>query len=237
MVNIFSEFSIFASTIFFEIEEDLNKMIFYIKAAVIILTVVLFSAASYYVYDWRRTATFLRNLPGEIVFNQRDGNNLNVYTISADGKNKKLVFANNDKTNSNSISPKWNEDKSKIRFAAMKDGKWQTFVVNPDGSDLQILNVEHDTVSRNTSSGEIRVERGSLYVRESDGRETLLYSLRSVPGYDPVFNSGASEAGWSPDKQYVVFESCAFSFCGIMIADRTGENIVKLTDGTKPDWK
>lgn len=212
-------------------------MIFYIKAAVIIFTVVLLSAAAYYVYDWRRTEAFLKNLKGEIVFNHRDGNNLNVYTISADGKNKKLIFANNDKVNSNSISPKWNEDKSKISFAAMKDGRWQTFVVDPDGGDLQILNAEHDTASRNTSSDEIRIERGSVYVRESDASETLVYSFRPLLGYDPVFNPGAGAAGLSPDKQYVVFESCAFSFCSIMIADRTGENIVKLTAGTKPDWR
>ncbi|MDO8648885.1 MAG: hypothetical protein Q7R81_03815 [Candidatus Peregrinibacteria bacterium] len=47
---------------------------------------------------------------------------------------------------------------------------------------------------------------------------------------------GASEASWSPDKKYIVFQSCGLAgSCNIMIADKTGKMAV-LTDGMQPDW-
>jgi hypothetical protein len=115
-------------------------MKFYYKAIVIFISAAFTAVFAVYIYDQRENAAFLNNLQGEIVFNQRDGNGqLNIYTISANGENKKLVFANTDKTNANSLSPEWSEDKSKIRFTAMKDGEWKIFLVNPDGGDLQII--------------------------------------------------------------------------------------------------
>ncbi|MFH1456699.1 MAG: hypothetical protein ABIF17_01130, partial [Patescibacteria group bacterium] len=49
---------------------------------------------------------------------------------------------------------------------------------------------------------------------------------------DPKLCPGASEASWSPDKNYIIFNGPQ----GIMIADKQG-NVFKLTEGSDPDWK
>lgn len=211
----------------------------YLKIILICLTVVLSSTFAGYIYNkWKRDV-FLSNLQGDIVFTRRDNSNLNIYTIAANGKAEKRIFANSDAFNNNSSFPKWSADKSKINFGAMKDDKWKTFTANSDGGALQISDVEPDMLlSRESLSDDIKVEQGSIYIKESDGSETPAYLFNSLIGYDYKFNAGAGEVSWSPDKQYVVFELCSlFSNCKIMIADRKGENAVILTDGQMPDWK
>lgn len=209
----------------------------YYKAIVIFISAASVAVFGIYINDRRQSSAFLSNLQGEIVFNRRDGSNLNIYTISADGKNEKLVFANNDQVNSNSLSPRWSDDGLKIRFTAMKNGKWQTFVVDPNGSNLQIFEPESDPLAPRTPPDDIKIERGSIYTKEGDGRETLVYEFAPLLGYDHVFCSGAHEATWSPDKQYIVFETSCYGSSKVMIADRNGKSAVSLTGGRSPAWK
>lgn len=210
----------------------------YLKIILICLAIVLSLAFAVYIYnEWKRNV-FLTNLQGDVVFARRDDSDLNIYTIAANGKAEKRIFANSGAFNNNSSHPKWSADKSKISFGAMKDEKWKTFTINSDGGDLQISDVEPDIISRISLSDDIKIELGSIYIKESNGSETLAYAFNSLIGYDYKFNSGAREVSWSPDKQYIVFELCTmFSNCKIMIADRKGENTVVLTEGQMPDWK
>lgn len=207
-----------------------------LKNITVIFLVVIAAAIGNVVYKRQRRANFLSRLPGIIVFNRRDGERQNVYKISADGTTEKLVFSSDDKTNPNALSPVWSDDKKKIRFQAMNGGAWKTFVVNADGGETQIVDEAEKVFERKTNEN-LKIERGNLYVLEKDGGETLVYKFRAPLGYDHVFSPGAENASWSPDKNYIIFQSCAYSFCSLMIADRKGETVVELTDGTNPDWK
>lgn len=189
-----------------------------------------------YFYQQQQRSAFLKDMKGEIVFQRRDGQYYKIYKVSANGQNEKLVFAGDDKTNANATDPQWSDDGSRIYFTAMKDGKWSNCEINADGGD-QKCSPSTDSKSSFLPVPEgVRLDKGSLYVKEADGRETLVYGFNSYL-YDRVFSPGAQNVSWSPDKQYLVFESGSFGWQELMIADRNGKNVIKLADGTYADWK
>ncbi|MBC7795707.1 MAG: hypothetical protein H7Z37_02410 [Pyrinomonadaceae bacterium] len=213
-------------------------MKFYLRRIAVVFAAFLLMIIAYWIYDAVKTAAFLSELKGDVVFTKRDGLDSNVYTISADGKNLKRVFANDDPINKNSVSPKWIDDKTRIRFAAMKNGVWKTFTINASGGDVQISDDKPDMISRHSMSDDIKIRSGDVLVGNADGGETKVYSFHTILGYDRVLNSGASEASWSSDKQHVIFHSCSLlGGCDIIIADKNGQTAVKLTNGSSPDWK
>lgn len=75
-------------------------------------------------------AEFRRGLKGEIVFVRRDKGIHNVYSMSANGNNKKLLYRNNDTVNPHCLFPYWSEDGSYIYFTAVKDGKWKRWIMD-----------------------------------------------------------------------------------------------------------
>lgn len=187
-------------------------------------------------YNNKLNGSFLNNLKGEIVYVHRDGLSLNVYKISANGKNKKLLYHHGDKTNSSCSFPMWSNDGTEIYFTAMKDGEWERFVIGPDGNNVGTAkNEEAWLLSRNSRDGDIFVDQGSVYYQDENGKKIQVYSFRF---WDGVWFTGASEASWSPDKKFIIFQSCAFPRpCSIFIANKEGTKVVKITEGQNPDWK
>jgi len=208
------------------------------KKIIIIFIIIIVSGLSYLIYQlnfFKSTSSFLDELKGEIVYEHRDGNFKNIYKIDANGKNKKLLYHNsdiNEYNNQNSMFPMWSEDGSKIYFIAMKDGEWNKFIMDLNGNNVSILgnfNID-EIVSRDSRETDISVKTGSIHI--SGGK---IYSFKF---YDIDLNPGASEVSWSPDKNFVVFQSCSFiGGCKIMIANKEGTKVVKITSGSKPDWK
>ncbi|HEX7456398.1 MAG TPA: hypothetical protein VF303_02945, partial [Candidatus Nanoarchaeia archaeon] len=90
-------------------------MKFFSAKNILIITIIIIAAIAS-VFYWHRSRSsltdkaFLSNLKGEIVytFREKDGVS-NVYKISANGVGKKLIYHNEDKTNSNSFLPVWSE--------------------------------------------------------------------------------------------------------------------------------
>jgi len=171
---------------------------------------------------------FLSQLKGEIVYLYKDG----LYKFSLENKNiEALMF---DRT---IRKPQWSTDGLKIYFYALgkiNKNKLGIFEVLKDGNDLKELEkrpVDYNLDEANSLSREkdIIVENGDVFYLS--GQEKIkIYDYKFK--CDSKLCPGASEASWSPDKKYIIFNGDG----GIFIADLKG-NVFKLTDGADPDWK
>src|SRR4030042_556938 len=159
------------------------------------LVFITLSALTIFVYQAKKSHAnkiFLGNLKGEIVYTLRDNNGVsNIYKISANGINKKLIYQNEDKVNSNSFMPLWSEEGTKIYFTAMKNGEWRRFSVNADGGVATVLeNEEPFILSPISMSKDMYVDKGNIFYTDENGKEVKVYSFRN---YDSKFNRGAEE--------------------------------------------
>lgn len=209
----------------------MSKIIFVL---IIIVIIVAIGVGGWVFYKNSLKTAFLKTLSGEVVYTKRDHGVSDVYTISANGENKKLLYHNQDISNSNSMFPRWSEDGSQIYFTAMKEAEWKTFVMDADGANVGLSDQANETISSLSRASDIVGEQGNLYHVHEDGNRGQVYSFWQ---YDSKSNTGASEASWSPDKKYIIFQSCNMLFgCNIMVADKDG-NTATLARGMTPDWK
>jgi Tol biopolymer transport system component len=202
---------------------------------VLTIIIILFGVVISYWFFPEGNEDFKNGLKGEIVFVHRDNNILNVYKISANGSNKKLIYHSEENFNSNSLFPTWSDDGLNIYFTAMRTAEWRKFSTDTDGKNVVIINNNPGRLSsRYSSSDDIYVEKGNLYYKDVNDIEKKVYSFMF---YNPDLNSGASEASWSPDKNYIIFQSCKFlKGCSIFIANKEGIT-AEITKGEAPDWK
>jgi Tol biopolymer transport system component len=177
----------------------------------------------------------------EVVYLHRDNGDLSLYTINADGSNKRLLYRNKDKLNSNIISPRWSIHNT-ILFGAMRDGAWKIFSINSDGTGLKLVS-DLDMSTNFALSQESRDQ--DILVNESV--EQKEYSLSVVAGgtKTKIYSVGFSvcgtsctggllhEASFSPDKKHVIFEQGN----NIMIVGVDGKGARVLTEGVSPDWR
>jgi Tol biopolymer transport system component len=206
----------------------LKKNIVFFGIFLFVTAAVGWGATRYYA-----DRAFLSSLKGEVVFVQRDGDILNLYLIGANGTNKRKINANG----SNSLFPRWENNKTSIHFYTLKDEKWEEWIVSPSGQLLGKLEGDFSgaMVSRSVRSDDLVVKKGSLYVKDKNNSLRLIYRHSN---YDNKFNTGANEASWSPDRRHIIFQSYGvFRGSQIFVADATGERVVKLTDGEMPDWR
>jgi len=204
------------------------------KFFVLILIIgTLIAYVGYYLYRYLDDKVFLSRLGGEIVYVHRDGDFLNIYKISANGKNKKILYHNEDEKNLNAMFPRWSEDKKTINFVAMKNGDWTNLKMDENGNNVSAGEGLADLMSVVSRAPDLAVRDGSIYFNNGNN-EIKIYSFKN---YDSKFNTGASEASWDQQKEFITFQSCTFFGCDIMIASKDGKKVVKLTDGQEPDWK
>jgi len=204
------------------------------KKIITIITSLIVIVLGYSIYKYIDARLFLKDLKGEIVYAKRDNGIMNIYKISANGQNKKLLYHNEDSINSNSAFPRWSADGKEIYFSAMKNGEWKTYVMDSDGNNVRLSDQANETTRYPSRETDIIGEQGNLYYYEGDKKIKVF----SFSNYNIDGNPGASEASWSPDRKYIIFE--LWHFIGgnnIMIVNREGTKVVKLTSGMEPDWK
>jgi Tol biopolymer transport system component len=175
---------------------------------------------------------FLAGLQGEVVYAHRDEGILNIYKINANGTNKKLLYHNDmPEYNRNSFMPLWSEDGTKIYFTAMKDDKWRKYVMDADGDNVELVEDEEPYwVTLSSREPDIIVRLGDVFWRDAEG------SLHQV--YDYPFHAendtASRHAHWGPDKKFIIFVT---GVDNIVVVNKEGTMLVKVTDGDFPDWK
>jgi Tol biopolymer transport system component len=178
---------------------------------------------------------FLAVLQGEIVYADRDEQLIdNIYKINANGTNKKLLYHNDmPEYNRNSFMPLWSEDGTKIYFTAMKDGEWRRFVMDADGGDVELaLKPDIDPLFPIMASREpdIIVRLGDVFWKDAEGG---LHQVYDYP-FHAENDSASRHAHWDPDKKFIIFVTALHN---IMVVNKEGTMLVKVTDGEFPDWK
>jgi len=181
---------------------------------------------------------FLSQLKGQVVFTRRDADGVSdIWKINANGTSEEMLFHND--LEMPSWVPQWSEDGKKIFFISFdQDKKKDVYEINTDGSNFKLKENKEEYRKE-----EYRLDDTTSLSREKDiivenGDVFYLLGQEKIKIYDYKFKCdsklcpGASEASWSPDKKYIIFNGDA----GIFIADLKG-NVFKLTDGADPDWK
>ena len=200
----------------------------------IILAILVIVGFGYEYIKKINNKKFLSQLKGEVVFVRRDNGVLNIYKINANGTGLRMLYHNEDPINSNSRMPKWSIDGEYIYFIAMRNGKWANFIMDKNGKDVHLAEESLSIPDLTLKRANLLIKKGSVYWQDQSGRLHLVYRHLFQ---DYKFNPGASEASWSPDKKYIIFQVCGFlKGCRIMIADKSGR-VAELTKGQQPDWK
>ena len=208
------------------------------KAIWILIFVCLAAGLASGVFFQRRAAensrrAFLKNLRGEVVFSRRDKNGvLNIWKIRANGTGEKLLYHNEG--NRNAYLPFWGIER-KIYFTIFYRNEARKASMDSNGKNVEILEDKGFFVSRESRAKDIVIQKGSVYWKDEKGG---LHKVFYFPHQNYKTNPGASEASWSPDKKYIIFDVCSFfKDCRIMIAAKDGSRIAELTKGQEPDWK
>ena len=184
---------------------------------------------------------FLSQLKGQVVFTRRDADGVSdIWKINANGTSEEMLFRNDlNGFKTDCRKPQWSEYGKKIFFISFdQDKKKDVYEINTDGSNFKLKENKEEYRKE-----EYRLDDTTSLSREKDiivenGDVFYLLGQEKIKIYDYKFKCdsklcpGASEASWSPDKKYIIFNGDA----GIFIADLKG-NVFKLTDGADPDWK
>lgn len=179
---------------------------------------------------------FLGQLKGEVVFTRRNAEGVSdIWKINADGTNETLLF-HNDKNKTRTSSSYWSLDGSKIYFLMydLSTEKKEIYEMDTNGKNIKLAeNPDKIPLSGDQHSREADIKEinGDLYIMQN-GQEVQVFKHSGYYDQDFSYGTGAREASWSPDKEYIIFEVEGF----ITVADRNGR-ITKVTKGNTPDWK
>ena len=140
----------------------------------------------------------------QIQDNQSQGINLNIYLFTiADNSVKQLTVNAGDNAN-----PTWSPDGTQLAFASNRDGKWEIYRMNVDGSGLENLTNTPDSDDNFPawSPGD-----GSYiaFVTNRDGNWEI-YRMNTQGGglKNLTHDAGDDEMpSWSPDGKQIAFES------------------------------
>ena len=134
----------------------------------------------------------------------------------------------------------WSPDGNQILFVSNRDGNYNLYVINVDGTGLRRL-TSHRAADHNPcwspDGSKIafvsdRSGNPDIYVMDSDG--TNVIRLTTYSGYD-------SAPAWSPQGDRIVFESDRGGHGDLWIMDADGSNATQLTNDAAadvhPDWR
>ena len=168
-----------------------------------------------------------------------------VWVMQADGSNKQDITST---PSSNDLLPVWSPDGSKIAFVTDRDGNWDVYTMNPDGTGLKNLtkNPANDGHASAPLSGGISWSPdGSriAFSTDRDGNQEIYTMKADGSDVQRVTSDAAADANpvWSPDGMKFAFESDRSGLLAIYTMDVDGSNVAQLTKGNYwdryPDWR
>ncbi|HEV7905067.1 MAG TPA: S8 family serine peptidase [Pyrinomonadaceae bacterium] len=128
---------------------------------------------------------------------------------------------------------------SKVAFSSQRDGNWEIYVMDPDGSNQTnvTLNVARETTpvwspdGRKIAFTSDRASGGDIYVVNTDGSGLTRLTASPASGGSPT---------WSPDSKRIAFSSGRDGNGEVYVMNADGTNQVNLTrsalDEFDPVW-
>jgi len=159
------------------------------------------------------------------------GNAGTIVTMDLDGSNPRLVvgptaiFGGSD-------WPSYSPDGTKILFSSQREGKWQIYVVDVDGSNETRLSpeeVEREYMPAWSPNGtkiafqSSRDGNPEIYVMNADGSNSTRLTENRANDESPV---------WSPNGSKIAFISNRDGQQDIYIMNADGSNMTRLTDNS-----
>lgn len=177
----------------------------------------------------------------EIVFVKRQSGQTNVFKQLLSGGKPELIFKSLDRTNPNSLFPKWSHDGQKIFFTSFDKSEWKLFEYIVQSKRMQLSSSPPSLNLTPTYAKDLEIRRGSLIYRDNSKNEVELYKCKN---FDRKTNPCANEASWNSDNSWVIFENCTFSIfnlssesCDIFVVKPDGTQLQKIGKGRHPQWR
>ncbi|MBA3438243.1 MAG: PD40 domain-containing protein, partial [Pyrinomonadaceae bacterium] len=168
-----------------------------------------------------------------------------LYLTRSDNENTAHGSANPVRLTNNTATdwqPSWSPDGTRIAFASNRDGKFEIYVMNADGSRVQRLtyNTAEDSYPKWSHDNQrivfqsMRDGRAEIYVMNADGSNQI--NITNNPADD-------TRPAWSPDDAKIVFASNRVGGnheFDIFLANVDGSGVMRLTEDpgydTDPAW-
>lgn len=186
------------------------------------------------------------------------GSHYEIFTINADGTNKKQVTSGEklDRSVEDSINPSWSPDGSKLSFTSNLTGYFAIYTINIDGTGKNKISTKEQNNYQNQSwspdgskiafSGSYNENSNGpqIYVMNADGsNEVQITTAEKVDGF--FVNNKYPK--WSPDSQKIVFVSNKERILNttstgfqIYTMNIDGTNQTRITstevENVNPDW-
>jgi TolB protein len=154
----------------------------------------------------------------------------NVYAANTDGSNAQQLT-----TSSADLSPKWSPDGTKIVFTSVRDGDYDVYVMNADGSgQADLTNTTDFEYQPDWSPDGTKI----IFATSRDG-DSEIYTM-NVDGSNPVniSNSPASDEfvpTWSPDGNRIAFSSNRDGNTEIYVMNADGSGQARITNNSSTD--
>jgi Tol biopolymer transport system component len=130
--------------------------------------------------------------------------------------------------------PAWSPDGSQIAFSSNRDGNWEIYVINSDGTSLRRLtdNPEKDMkLSWSPDGSQVAYDSGGIalrdiYIMEADGGNPRL--LIQADGGWPA---------WSPNGSQIAYFGRLDDIPEIYIVNADGTHMRRITENNIDDWE
>jgi len=155
--------------------------------------------------------------------------------MNADGSDQtRLTFSAGDDAN-----PSWSPDGSKIAFSSNRDGTYEIYVMDPNGSNQTPLPTTAEGTEPDWSPDGSKIAFQSdrdgdfeIYVMNADGSGQTPLTVNDSHDANPV---------WSPDGTKILFHSDRDGNFAIYVMNANGSGQTRLTDNSticfQPSWQ
>ena len=170
----------------------------------------------------------------QIAYRSNAAGSWQIYLSGVDGSNRQQVTTGNG----NNFEAAWSPDGSQLIFVSDRDGTKQIYVMNKDGSNQRRL-TNNDAYNDDPSWS---VNNQIVYESNVNGRYSIfqLPAQGGIPTELIAWGDSSSTPAWSPDGQWVAFESREGEERHIWIARKDGSEVTQITtqgdNNQRPAW-